>query len=197
MDCESVETPHPLHDVRAKRGILRHSVSRTSHADTHGAIRGHTDGTSTTGATRDEEQGKQRSEFSRGPVGAWQNSTEGQPGNTVEEGAERLRSYPERDPEGRQRCNVPRTTRNVREPVAADPPGYCGTRSRGDSEQSHRACVCRETTCRDRTPLLSSWTREHDDAGHAAAESFFGNVQRAVQLQDSVWTDAMFDWCTG
>ena len=64
--------------------------------------------------------------------------------------------------------------RDVWESVAADSPGYCGTGSRGDFEQSHSACVCREATGRDRTPLLSTWTRKHDDAGHTAAESLLG-----------------------
>ena len=41
-------------------------------------------------------------------------------------------------------------------------------------EQSHSACVHREATGRDRTPLLSIRTREHDDAGHAAAKPPLG-----------------------
>ena len=60
--------------------------------DTHGTIRGHPACTSTTGATRDEEQEEQCCEFSGGPMGARQSFTERQPGNTVEQGAERLRS---------------------------------------------------------------------------------------------------------
>ena len=84
-------------------------------------------------------------------MGARQNLTERQPWNTVEEGAERLRSSPDRDPEERQRRDVVRTMRDVLESVAADSLGYCGTGSRGDSEQSHSACVCREATCRDRS----------------------------------------------
>ena len=95
---------------------------------------------------RDEEQAEQCCEFSGGPLGSRQSLTERQPGNPVEEGAERLRSSPDRDPEGRQRRDVVRTTRDVLESVAAEG-------SRGDSEQSHNACVCREATCRDRTPL--------------------------------------------
>ena len=35
MDGETVETPRPLHDVRAMRGILRHPVPRTSDAEDH------------------------------------------------------------------------------------------------------------------------------------------------------------------
>ena len=43
----------------------------------------------------------------------------------------------------------------------------------------------RETACRDRTPLLSTRTREHDDAGHAAAEPPLGmlDVQHNIRAQ--------------
>ena len=120
---------------------------------------------------RDEEQEEQCCEFSGGPMGARQNLNVRQ---TVEEGAERLRSSTDCDQEGRQRCDVMRTMRDLWESVATHSPEHGGTGSRGDSGQSHSACVCREATGRDRTPLLSTWTREHDDAGHTAAESLLG-----------------------
>ena len=62
--------------------------------DPHGTIRGHPACTATTGATRDEEQEEQSCESSAGSVGARQSLKERQPGNPVEEGAERLRSPP-------------------------------------------------------------------------------------------------------
>ena len=56
------------------------------------------------------------------------------------------------------------------ESVAAHSPDHGNTGSRDEAEQSNSACVHREATGRDRTLLLSARTREHDDAGHAAAE---------------------------
>ena len=47
-------------------------------------------------------------------MGAWQSITERQPGNFVEEGTERLRPSTDSDPEGRRRCDVLRTMRDVR-----------------------------------------------------------------------------------
>ena len=108
--------------------------------------------------------------YVRCAVGARQSLTERQPGNPVEEGAERLRSSTDCDPEGRQRCDVLRTMRDVWESVAAHSPDHGSTGSRDEAEQSHSACVYREATRRNRTLLLSARTREHDDAGHAATE---------------------------
>ena len=118
-------------------------------------------------------------------MGARQSLTERQLGNSVEEGAERLRSSTDCDPEGRQRGDVLRTMRDVWESVAAHSPDHGGTGSRDDAEQSHSACVHREATGRDRTPLESTRTREHDDAGHAAAEPLLGmlNVQYNLRIQ--------------
>ena len=92
----------------------------------------------------------------------------------VEEGTERLRSPTECDPEGRQRGDVLRTMRALRESVATHSFDHDGKRLEDDAKQSHSALVHRETTGRDRTPILSTRTREHDDAGHATAESFLG-----------------------
>ena len=50
-------------------------------------------------------------------------------GESVEEGAERLRSSTDCDPEGRQRCDVLRTMRDVCESVAAHSPDHGGTGS--------------------------------------------------------------------
>ena len=72
-------------------------------------------------------------------------------GNPVEEGAERLRSSTDCDPEGRQRCDVLRPMRDVWESVAAHSPDHGSTGSRDEAEQSHSACVHREATGRDRT----------------------------------------------
>ena len=109
VDDQTVETPPTPHGVRAMRGILRHSVSGISDVDPHGTIGGHPACIATTGATRDEGQEEQSCEFSGGSVGARQSFTERQPGNSVEEGTERLRSSNDCDPEGRQCCDVLRT----------------------------------------------------------------------------------------
>ena len=95
----------------------------------------------TTGSTRDEEQEEQCVERSGGSVGARQSLTERQPGNPVEEGAARLRSSTDCDPEGRQRCDVLRTMRDVWEWVAVHSPDHGCTRSRDEAEQSNSACV--------------------------------------------------------
>ena len=94
----------------------------------------------------------------------------------LEEGPDRLRSSTECDPEGRQRGDVLRTMRDVRESVAAHSPDHGGTESRDEAEQSHSACVYREATGRNRTPLLSTRILEYDDAGHAAAEPPLGTT---------------------
>ena len=153
VDDQTVETLRTLHVVRAMRSILRHPVSGISDVDPHGTIRGHPACIATTGATRDEEQEEQCCEPSGGSVGALQSLTERQRGNPVDEGAERLRSSTDCDPEGRQRCDVLRTMRHVWESVAAHSPDHGGTGSRDDAEQSHSVCVHREATGRDRTPL--------------------------------------------
>ena len=84
---------------------------------------------------------------------------------------------------GRQRCDVLRTMRDVWESVAAHSPDHGSTGSRDEAEQSHSACVYREATGRDRTPLLSARTREHDNAGHAAAEPLLGMLDVQYNLR--------------
>ena len=116
-------------------------------------------------------------------MGARQSLTERQPGNPVEEGSERLRSSTDCDPEGRQRCDVLRTMRDVWESVAAHSPDHGGTGPRDEADQSHSACVYREATGRNRTPLLSARTREHDDAGHAATDALLGMLDVQYHLR--------------
>ena len=84
---------------------------------------------------------------------------------------------------GGNAVDVPRTMRDVWESVAAHSPDHGGTGSRDEAEQSHSACVHREATGRDRTSLLSTRTREHDDAGHAAAESLLGMLDVQYNLR--------------
>ena len=158
-DDQTVETSRTLHVVRM-RGILRHPVSGISGVDPHGTIRGHSACIATKRATRDEEQQEQCCEYSGGSVGARKSPVERQSGNPVEEGAERLRPSTDCDPEGRQRCDALRTMRDVWESVAAHSPDHGGTGSRDEAEQSHNACVHREATGRDRTPLFF-----HTDTG--------------------------------
>ena len=75
--------------------------------------------------------------------------------------------------------------RELRESVAAHSPDHGGTGFEDDTKQSHSALVHQETTGRDRTTLLSTRTREHDDAGHASAESLLGmlDVQYDIRAQ--------------
>ena len=183
MDDQTVETPRTLLAVRAMRGILRHPVSGISDVDPHGKIEGHPACIATTGATRDEGQEEPCCEPYGGSMGARQSLTERQPGNPVEEDSERLRSSTGCDPEERQRCDVLRTMRDVWESVAAHSSDHGGTGSRDEAEQSHSACVHRDATGRDRTPLLSTRTREHDDAGHAAAEPPLGMLDVQYHLR--------------
>ena len=86
-----------------------------------------------------------------------------QPVNSVEEGTERLRSPTECGPEARQRDDV------LRAMVAALSSDHGGAGPGDHAKQPHSALVNKETTGRDRTPLLSTPAREHDDAGHATA----------------------------
>ena len=177
VDDQTVETTRTLHGVRAMRGTLRHSVSGISDVDPHGTIRGHPACIATTGATRDEEQEEQCCESSGGSVGARQRIIERQPGNSVEEGTERLRSSTDCDPEGRQCCDVLRTMRDVWESVVAHSPDHGGTEPRDEAEQSHSARVHREATGRDRTHLFV-----HTDTG-AAAEPLLGMLDVQYNLR--------------
>ena len=186
VDDQTVETPRTLLAVRAMCGILRHLVSGIPDADPHGTIRGHLACIATTGTTRDEEQEEQSCGPSAGSVGARQSVTEKELVNPVEEEAERLRSSTECDPEGRQRGDVPRTMRDLRESVAAHSLDHGGPRD--EAEQSHSACVHTEATGRDRIlqlPLLSTRTWEYDDKGHAVAEPSLGmlDVQYYLRTQ--------------
>ena len=102
---------------------------------------------------------------------------------TTSNGNGPARSSTDCDPEGRQRCDVLRTMRDLWESVAAHSPDHGGTGSRDDAEQSHSACVHREATSRDRTPILSTRTRKHDDAGHTAAEPLLGMLYVRYNLR--------------
>ena len=84
-----------------------------------------------------------------------------------------------------EKCDVLRTRRDVWESVVAHSSDHGGTESRDEAEQSNSAYVHREATGRDRTPLLSTRTREHDDAGHTVAESPLGllDVQYYLRTQ--------------
>ena len=139
-------------------GILRHTGSGVPDVDSHRTTRGYLAGIAATGATRDEEQKEQCSEPPGGSVGAWQSPTEKQPRNPVEEGTGRMRSSTECNPEGRQRGDVVRTMRGLRESVAAHPPDHGGTGLEDDTKQPHSSLVHWETTGRDRTPCVSKWT---------------------------------------
>ena len=131
-------------------------------------------------ASRRREQREMRNrkepcrESFRGPVGAWQIFTERNSGNTLREAAERLQPPSERDPEGRQRGDVPRAMPTVWGPVAARPSDHFGAGFGDAAQQPHSVHINREPTSRDRTPLLPFRALEHDDAGHAAAESLLG-----------------------
>ena len=101
--------------------------------------------------------------------------------NSLEDGTGRLRTSTECDPEGRQRGDVLRTMRDLLESVAAHFPDHGGTGLEDNTKQSHSAFVHQETTGGDRTTR----TREHDDAGHAQAESLLGilDVQYDIRTQ--------------
>ena len=64
--------------------------------------------------------------------------------------------------------------RDLWETVAVHSSDHGGAGFEDDAKQSHSVLVNRETTSRDRTPFLSTRTWEHDDAGHASAESPLG-----------------------
>ena len=185
VDDQTVETPRTPHGVRAMRGFLRHPVSGISDVDPHGTIGGHP----ACVARREQREMKDKksnvANLLEVSVGVRQSLTERQPWNPVEEGAERLRPSTECCSERRQRCDVLRTMRDVWETVAAHSWDHGGTESRDEAEQSHSACVHREATGQDRTPLLSTRTREQDDAGHTVAESPLGmlDIQYCLRTQ--------------
>ena len=102
--------------------------------------------------------------------------------NSVGEGAERLRLPSEGDPEGRQRGDVLRAMRALREQVATHSfddfdAGF------GDGAKQPRSALINdphsqeqdgETTSRDGTAFFPSRARVHDNAGFATAESPLG-----------------------
>ena len=157
---------HMLHVRCAATG------SGISDVDPHGATRGHPACIAATGATRDDEQQEQCRESPGGCVGAWQSLTERQLENSIGEGAERLRSSSEADPEGRQRGDVLRAMRALREQVATHSFDHFDA-GFGDGDP-HGQEQNGETASRDRTPFLPSRAREHDNAGFATAESPLG-----------------------
>ena len=71
-------------------------------------------------------------------------------------------------------------------------PNHVGTGFEDDAKQTYCALVNRRTAGRDRTPLLSTRTREHDDVGLATAEVSTGSVRREVQHQETAWMGATF-----
>ena len=134
-------------------------------------------------ATRDEEQEEQCCECSGGSVGARKSLTERQSGNPVEEGAERLRPSTDCDPQGRQKCDVLQTMRDVWESVVAHSPDHGGKEPRDEAEQSHSACVRREATGRDQTPLLSTRTWERRDTVPLKVQGQLKGVDQEACLQ--------------
>ena len=192
VDDQTVETPRTLHGVRAMRGTL-HPVSGISDVDPHGTIGRHLACIATTGATRHEGQEEQCCESSAGPVGAWQSLTERQlgtpwkkapndcdhPPNAVQNGGNAVTYYERCEMCGNRWQRIPLTM------VARDPETKLNNRTVLASTGKRPVEIER--------PLLSTRTREHDDAGHAAAELSTGNARRAGPPQDSAWTGAMFD----
>ena len=126
-------------------------------------------------------------------MGAWQSLTERQLENSVGEGAERLRSSIEGDPEGRQRGDVLRAMRALREKVATHSSDHFDAGFGNGAKQPCSALINDphgqeqngETTSRDRTPFLPSRAQEHDNAGFATAESPLGmlDVQYKIRAQ--------------
>ena len=75
---------------------------------------------------------------------------------------------------GGKNVDVLQTMRDVWESVVAHSRGpWWHGNLEMKLKQSHSACVHREATSRDRTPLLSTWTREHDDGGHARSRGLY------------------------
>ena len=172
VDDQTVETPRSLHGVRAMRGIIRHPVSGISDVDPHGTIGEHPACIATTGATRDEGQEEQCCEFSGGSVA-----------KPYREATGELRGRRRRTTTTIHRMPFRKEATHVWESVAAQSPDHGSTGSRDEAKPSHSACVYREATGRNRTPLLSAQTREHDDTGHAATESPLGMLNMQYHLR--------------
>ena len=176
VDDQTVETLRTSHGVRAMRGILRHSVSGISDVDPHGTIGGHPACIAQTGATRDEGQKRNVANLLEAQWVRGKALPRGNRGNPVEEGAERLRPSTECCSERRQRCDVLRTMRDVRESVAAPSPDHG---SAGSTDEAWTLAQCSRP---QGSALLSTRTREHDDAGHAAAEPLLGMLDVQYHL---------------
>ena len=184
VDDQTVETSRTLLAVRAMCGILRHTGSGVSEVDPHGTTRRHPAGIEMTGAMRDEKQEEQCCEPSGGPLGAWQSPTERQPGNPVEEGAERLRSSPTAIKKGgnaamyHEQCEIcgNRWQRILLTMVARDPERTLCNRTMLSSTVKRPVEIERP---------FSPHGREHDDAGHASAKSLLGmlDVQCDIRAQ--------------
>ena len=120
---------------------------------------------------------------SGGTVGARQSLTERQPGNPVEEGAERLRPSNECFSERRQRCDVLGTMRDVWESVAT----HSLTMAARDPETKlDNRSVLASTGKRPveiERPFCPHGHGEHDDAGHAAAEPLLGMLDVQYNLR--------------
>ena len=175
------------------RGIIRHPVSGIFDADPHGAIRGHAELALRRREQRDMKNKKSNvANFLEVQWVRGKTYSERQPRNTVEEGAERLRSSTDRDPEGRQRRDVLRTMRDVWEvggsaiplaAVARDPEVIPNNRTALASAGKRLVEIER--------PFVSAWKQEHDDAGHTAAESLLG----MLDVQDNTNSGLSMDGC--
>ena len=122
-------------------GNVRHIIRRTHHAQ-HTSIRwlgelmmlitmGRPEdiqqGIAATGAIRVENKKRTVANIPEAHGTTRKSPTERRPGNPVEEGTGRLRSPTEGDPEGRQRGDLPRTTRDFLELTAAHLHGHGST----------------------------------------------------------------------
>ena len=183
VDDQTVETPRTLHVVRAMRGILRHPVPGISDVDPMGRSE------DIRLALRRREQREMKDKKSnvanllellwvrgkalpRGNRGTpWKKAPNDcdHPPTAIQKGGNAA-MYSERcEMCGNRWQRIPLTM------VARDQETKLGNRTVLASTF--------EATCRDRTPLLSTRTREHDDAGHDTAEPRLGMLDVQYHLR--------------
>ena len=184
VDDQTVETPHTLHVVRAMRGILRHPVSEFlmwipmgRSEDIRLALRRREQremkNKKSNVANLLEAQRVRGKAIPRGNRGTpWKKTPNDcdHPPTAIQKGGNAALYYERCEMCGNRWQRIPLTV------VARYPETTL-------AEQSHSACVHRVATGRDRTHLLSTRTREHDDAGHAAAEPLHGRLDVQYNLR--------------
>ena len=184
VDDQTLEASRTLHAVRAMCGILRHTASGISDVDPLWDDRSDIQLASRRRGQREMKHKKSNvanllealwvrgKALPRGNRGTPWNKAPNDcdhPPSAIQKGGNAAMYHERCELCGNRRQRIPLT--------------MVARLSEDNAKQSHSALVNRETTGRDRTLLLSTRTRQHDDAGHATAESLLGVLDMQYDIK--------------